>query len=625
MGDRVTFGLRQKLWLGFGGLLLILVVVGALSILVLQRYSTALAKFLSENYRSVEYAQGMKDELDRLEAAGDRAVDGDVTGASEVARAASREFARHLDDESKNVTLHPREDQLVAELTDGWTRYGAARQVVFDPAKGAEERRRAREVMSALAPAIRRHAQEVATINLNNMVFEDGQVRQTAAAARKALLLLIVVGATLAVAFIWLLSRSMLQPLKALTDSAREIEQGNLDLVVRARSRDEVGQLAEAFNSMAARLREFRRTDRAKLVRTQRTTQLAVNSLPDAIAIINPDGRIELANDAARRLFGLRPEMSLSAATASGLEELFRRAAHERRTVQAKGYDAAIQIFSGQERFFLPTAVPIIDEERQFSGVTLVLADVTNLRKLDEMKSGMLSVVSHELKTPLTSIRMATHLLLEERVGSLNAKQQELLVAAREDADRLYEIIESLLDMGRIEAGRALIELKPTGAKHLVRQAVEEADAAFRDKGVELEWEVPPGAPDVQADADRIGHVFSNLLSNALKYTPSGGKVRVYGEVGEDVVRFVVEDTGVGIAAEDLGKIFERFYRVPGQERATGAGLGLAIAKEIVEVHGGSIRAQSTPGEGSRFSFTLLRADQNGNAAADNAAEVKQS
>jgi len=200
---------------------------------------------------------------------------------------------------------------------------------------------------------------------------------------------------------------------------------------------------------MASRLREFRRTDRAKLVRTQRTTQLAVNSLPDAIAIVNPDGRVELANDAAQQLFGLRPQMLLSAATASGLEDLFKRAVSERRTVQSQGYDAAIQIFNGQERFFLPTAVPILDEDRQFVGVTLVLADVTNLRKLDEMKSGMLAVVSHELKTPLTSIRMSTHLLLEEKVGPLNPKQQELLVAAREDADRLYQIIESLLDIGR--------------------------------------------------------------------------------------------------------------------------------------------------------------------------------
>jgi len=616
------FGLRQKLLLGFGGLLFLLVIVGGLSIVVLQRYSDALAKFLTENYRSVEYGQGMKDDLERITAADDRVERGEATAGIE-AQQARDSFAKNLGDENHNVTLHPREDQLVKELNENWAKYETARAFAIDAKSPLADRQTARQNALAVSLRIRQLAQEVININLNNMVVEDGQVRRTAATARNALLVLILAGAGLAVVFIVLLSRSILQPIQTLTQSAREIERGNLDLVVQVKSRDEIRQLAEAFNSMASRLREFRRTDRAKLVRTQRTTQLAVNSLPDAIAIVNPDGRVELANEAAQQLFGLKPEMNLSSATASGLEDLFKRAVLERRTVQSKGYDAAIQIFNGQERFFLPTAVPIIDEERQFVGITLVLADVTNLRKLDEMKSGMLAVVSHELRTPLTSIRMATHLLLEERIGMLTPKQQELLIAAREDADRLYEIIESLLDMGRIESGRALIELKPASAEQLVREAAEEVESAYRDKGVTLEWGVPAETPNVQADADRIGHVFSNLLSNALKYTPSGGKVRLWAESGDDVVRFAVEDTGSGIAAEHLPKIFDRFYRVPGQQGRSGVGLGLAIAKEIVEVHGGSISVQSKLGEGTRFSFSLARADRS--VATPTPAEVIQS
>jgi NtrC-family two-component system sensor histidine kinase KinB len=616
------FGLRQKLLLGFGGLLLLLVIVGGLSIVVLQRYSDALAKFLTENYRSVEYAQGMKDELERLNAADERAANGDEKAAAEAVLAHDS-FAKNLRDQNNNVTLHPREDELTSDLNASWAKYEAARMIATDRSRPPTERQAARQAASEMSVRIRQLGQEIININLNNMVVEDGQVRRTAAAARNALVILILAGAGLAVVFIVVLNRSILQPIQTLTQSAREIERGNLDLVVQVKSRDEIRQLAEAFNSMASRLREFRRTDRAKLVRTQRTTQLAVNSLPDAIAIINPDGRVELANDAAQQLFGLRPQMNLSSATASGLEDLFKRAAVERRTVQSKGYDAAIQIFNGQERFFLPTAVPIIDEDRQFAGVTLVLADVTNLRKLDEMKSGMLAVVSHELRTPLTSIRMATHLLLEERIGTLTPKQQELLIAAREDADRLYEIIESLLDMGRIESGRALIELKPASPEQLVREAVEAVDSAYREKGVRLEWDVPADTPPVQADNDRIGHVFSNLLSNALRYTPSGGKVRVFVETGDDVMRFVVEDTGAGIAPEHLPKIFERFYRVPGQQGRSGIGLGLAIAKEIVEVHGGGISVQSRVGEGSRFSFSLARAERK--VASPMPAEVTQS
>jgi signal transduction histidine kinase len=267
-------------------------------------------------------------------------------------------------------------------------------------------------------------------------------------------------------------------------------------------------------------------------------------------------------------------------------------------------YDA-----DGQLRFFLPQAVPIMDTGGRLLGVTLVLSDVTNLRRLDEMKSGMLSVVSHELKTPLTSIRMASHLLLEERIGPLNAKQTELLMAARDDADRLQKIIEDLLDIGRLESGGVKLDLQSEPAERLVSEVVTPLETAFHDKGLDLEVDVPMETPAVLADPARINHVFSNLLSNALKFTPAGGRVRISAQPLEKYVRFIVEDTGIGIPPEYLGRVFERFYRVPRPGQPGGAGLGLAIAKEIVEAHGGTIAVESKVSQGSRFSFTLQRAD----------------
>jgi two-component system, NtrC family, sensor histidine kinase KinB len=614
---RTMFGLRQKLLFGFGGLLAILLAVGALSIVVLQRYSNALQKFLSENYRSVEYGQVMKDELERLDDAAESAMvtGADVRAAATAANYARAEFVKNLQLESQNITLHPREDELVAQLLQWWEQYDAAVKTVLDPALPVGARRQALETTKRLSPQIREAAQEVISINLRNMVEQDGQVRQTARNAQKALLILIVAGGTLAIVFVFVLSARILRPLQTLTDSAREIERGNLDLVVRVRSRDEVGQLAEAFNSMAAKLREFRRSDRAKLVRTQRTTQLAVNSLPDAVAVVGPDGTVELANDAAQRLFGLRPEMPLSGSRISSLAELFDRAWREGRSAQSKGYESAVQVFDENgEKFFLPQAVPITEgtgADKQILGVTVVLADVTNLRRLDEMKSGMLSVVSHELKTPLTSIRMAVHLLLEERVGPLTPKQLELLVAARDDSDRLNQIIENLLDMGRMESGRVRMDLHRAAAEKLVRDSVEPAEAAYQDKGVELVADVAPDAPDVLADETRIDHVLANLLSNALRFTPPGGQVRVVAApVSDQSVRFSVEDSGPGVPKQYQGRIFERFFRVPGQAGGSGAGLGLAIAKEIVEAHGGTIGVESEDGRGARFWFTLQRADR---------------
>ncbi|HVT88726.1 MAG TPA: ATP-binding protein [Tepidisphaeraceae bacterium] len=598
------FGLRQKLSLGFGGLLVILLLVSSLSVLVLNRYSAALQKFLIENYRSVEYGQHMKESIDRLDAIARNAVAGRF-GSSDLAAATRANFETNLHDETKNITLHPREDQIVAELARAWSSYQTAHAIVVDPTSTVQDREQAMKQVETSSDAVNQLAQEIIGMNLDNMVVADGQIQRSASAALTMMFALSAAGVLLAVLFIIVLGRSMLQPLSSLTKSAREIERGNLDLVVQVHSKDEVGQLAEAFNSMAAKLREFRRTDRAKLVRTQRTTQLSVNSLPDGVAIIGPEGNVELANDAAQKLFGLAPDMPLACSNIVGLAELYRRAVAERRTIESKGYDSVIQIFNGQERFFLPTAVPIVDEERNLAGVTLVLADVTNLRKLDEMKSGMLSVVSHELKTPLTSIRMAAHLLMEEKIGSLNSKQQELLSAAREDADRLYQIIENLLDMGRIESGRGALDMKRMRPETLMSDAIAEVSAAYRDRGVELVSDAPADLPDVMADPGRISHVFSNLLNNALKHTSAGGKVSLGASVDGPCLRFDIQDTGSGIPREHLPRIFERFYRVPGQTTTGGAGLGLAITKDIVQAHGGTISVQSQVNKGSRFSFTL--------------------
>ena len=423
-----------------------------------------------------------------------------------------------------------------------------------------------------------------------------------------------VAGSALAVVFTLLVARSILRPLATVIRSIREIEGGNLDLVVQVRSNDEIRQLAEAFNSMAAKLREYRRTNRAKLIRTQQTTQLAVNSLPDAVAVTSPDGTIELSNNAAERLFGIRPAANIVAVGDRRLVEVFREVVNTERASAVRGYESAIEVYDagGQLRFFLPHAVPISDGDSDvIIGVTLVLADVTNLRRLDEMKSGLLSVVSHELKTPLTSIRMAVHLLLEERVGALTGKQVELLTAAREDSDRLDKIIAGLLDMGRMESGRADLEFKSEYPEQLINAALAPLRTEFADKGIAVNVHVPVDTPAVLIDPARASHVFSNLLTNAIKYTAPGGTVSITAAAeGDDWVRFAVADTGVGIPAEHMPRVFDRFFRVPGRKGATGAGLGLAIAKEIVQAHGGSIDVQSHDGEGTRFSFTLRQALQ---------------
>jgi signal transduction histidine kinase len=200
---------------------------------------------------------------------------------------------------------------------------------------------------------------------------------------------------------------------------------------------------------------------------------------------------------------------------------------------------------------------------------------------------------------------MSVHLLLEETLGPLNVRQTELLLAAREESERLAAIVEELLDLNRMESGKTLLDIEPVSPHAMVRDAVEPFLTEAKDKGITLTLTVPDDLPNVLGDSKRLQHVLANLLSNALRFTNPGGSVSVRADAEPAMVRFTVTDSGRGIAAEHLGRLFEPFYRVPGQDRPTGVGLGLAIVKEIVKAHGGSVGVTSEPGKGSTFWFTL--------------------
>jgi PAS domain S-box-containing protein len=442
------------------------------------------------------------------------------------------------------------------------------------------------------------------------MVSVNGHAKEWARLSQLTLGSLLAAGLVLGLLFIGLVGRWILHPLRSLTRSVHEIEAGNLNLVVQVRSKDEVGQLAEAFNSMTAQLRAFRQTNQAKLQRTQQTTQLAIDSLPDAVAVINPDGAIELTNGTAARLFNLRPESTVQEMKLQWLSGVFQAVRDQQRTFEPQGYQNALQVFdNGSERYFLPQGVPIKDAAGRLVGVTLVLIDVTRLRQIDEMKSSLVATVSHELRTPLTGIRLANHLLLSDRIGALNAKQTEVVVESRDNADRLQKIIENLLDMSRIEAGRSVLELGALRPHEVAADAVDQVRAAAQEKGIELRVEVPVDLPRVNADRARVNHVLLNLFHNALRYTAPGGRISLSAAVEDEAVVFAVQDNGRGIPKAYLPRVFERFFRVPGQD-GSGVGLGLAIAKEIVQAHGGTISVESSEGKETTFRFTLPLAQQ---------------
>jgi signal transduction histidine kinase len=601
-------GIRQKLMLGFGGLLAFIVLISILTIHHVDRLGQAIDVILKENYHSIVACQNMKESLERIDSGILFILAGNELEGNRLIREYTEKFRSSLEAELGNITL-PGEKEKAERIKSGFTEYTTKISRVSQ-SKGSLQSRQL-EYFSELQPLfqeIKALSQGILIMNQKSMVEASEKARKLASYAHRRMVAVVIVSALLSLLFSYLVHRWILRPIHRLIESTNEIRHGNLNLSLNVDSRDEIGQLSASFNEMASVLRRLRKEDQLTLFRTQRITSQVLNSLPEAIAVIDPDGRVEISTKSAERIFGLYQGIRVDSLGYSWLPPLIHKALDGNHPAASMTGDDVIQIFTdNRELFFQPMAVPIQSEMEYGDtvGAVLILNDVTRIHELAEMKQGVVATVSHQLKTPLTSLRMSVHILLDEVVGPVNEKQKELLVTAREDSERLSDIVDDLLDLNRIESGNALVTLSPVAPWIIVRDAVEQFIPESLDKGVKLSQSVGDNLPDILADREKLSHVFTNILSNALRFTPPGGMIAIEAMSYENNVTFTVSDTGSGIPHPYLDKIFDPFFRVPGQNEKSGVGLGLSIAREIIQAHGGTIRAESLPDKGSTFILTL--------------------
>jgi two-component system, NtrC family, sensor histidine kinase KinB len=601
--------LRTKILIGLLPTLAILVALGLWAIVMFYRLGGNIDVILRENYRSVLAAEGMKEAIERMDSGLLFAVGGRDQRGRDQFDANRPRFDQHLRIEQGNITVEG-EQELADELERLFRSYlaSADRFFALEPQQAA---RRAAVYFDELLPTfdrIRERADQVLTLNQDNMTALDRRARDNAGQSIRLMIVALIAAIALAVVVAFRLSRSIQRPIQAVTDAARALARGELDQVVPAVTRDELGELSIAFNQMARTIREFRQAGTARLLRAQKTAQATIDSFPDPVVVVDPLGSVEQANPAARRLLGVVPaaEPIVPWHPPQPLKSLVNDVLAGRGDYLPLTLEQAILLTDGgQERYFLPRVVAIRAGKDELIGAAVNLVEVTKFHLLDRLKSDMVSTVSHELKTPLTSVQMAVHLLLEEVVGPLTPKQVELLLAARQDADRILAMIDDLLDLTRIEQGRVKLDLRPIPSGELLGEAVTRMQPRAADAGVELLTEVNGEDLPVMADRDRIDHVFDNLILNAIQHTPRGGLVRLTARPEADAVRVDVRDTGQGIPREHLPRLFEKFYRIPGASRTGGAGLGLAIVREIITAHGGRVDVASQPGKGTTFTFTL--------------------
>ncbi|WP_223640046.1 ATP-binding protein [Corallococcus sp. EGB] len=608
--------LRARLLLAQAPLVLALLFLGATAVFTLARVGRSGQQVLEDNYRSVLATQRITEQLERMDSAALFIIAGERERGLAQQAAQRPALERELGVQQRNIT-EPGEAEATQRLHTAWRRYREAFDAFLQERDLEAARRR---YFGSLAPDFQEAkaaASSILALNQDAMVRKNDQLRQQSERVNTLMALAVVAALGFGLFFTTSLVQRALRPVSVLSQAVRRLGQGDVEARAAVEGRDEIAQLSRDFNTMAERLGQYRKSSLGELLQAQAVSQAAIDSLPDPVLVLGADGGLLNVNAAAEQMLRLRLDEGGDALgrvepeVRTVLERVRAHVVGGRGAYQPRGYEEAVrvEVSSEGDRWLLPRGSPVHGETGDVVGATLILQDVTRLRRFDELKNDLVATVAHEFRTPLTSLRMAIHLVAEGVVGPVTEKQADLLFAAREDCERLQGIVDDLLDLSRIQSGQLQLDVREVRTEDLVEQALAAQRTLAEDRGVRLSRTVSPDVETVRVDPERLQLVLGNLVANGVKHTPHDGEVSVHVSRAGTHARFEVRDTGEGIPAQEQARIFEKFYRAPGAP-AGGAGLGLSIARDIVQAHGGELGVVSTPGQGSTFWFTLPQPEQ---------------
>lgn len=347
-----------------------------------------------------------------------------------------------------------------------------------------------------------------------------------------------------------------------------------------------------------------------KVSSAKRETEAVIRSIAEGLVVVDSEGKVIMMNPAAEKLLGVsQKEKSGRPVTENSKEEQLISLIKS----QGSSEDKEIELMSAQaetKRVLRASSAVIENENGQTVGMVSVLSDITRQKELDQLKSNFVANVSHELRTPLVAMDKSISLILNKDAGPLTETQEQFLSVAQRNLKRLSNLINDLLDLSKLEAGKIEIRRESASVEKIITESTEALSGWLKAKSIEMVKRIQGGLPPVSADPARIIQVLNNLIGNAIKFTPNNGVITVEAGLAPQAscLEVSVKDTGIGVAKEDLPKLFDKFYQAGGERVATdisGTGIGLSIAKEIVELHGGKIWAESEKGQGAKFSFTL--------------------
>jgi PAS domain S-box-containing protein len=565
----MSMRLKTKLSLGLLFLFVVILLFGILGIISINRLSRDSNSVLKNNLESLVYCNNMLKALEDIQ----------------IKKDATQIFEENLKKQESNITEVGEKD-ATQELRKNFN------ELKINPNDPSNY------------PEIRRSIIRIQDLNEMAILRKNAIAQNTAETAKLWLTIIFTILTLVAFTFIFNLPGIISNPIRSLSEGIAEIANKNYNKRIYLKQNDEFGDLASSFNIMATKLDEYENSNLSQIKFEKSRIETIINQMRDGIIGLDNKKNILFLNAVAEKLLGLKeadiigkysPDVALK-------NDLMRK------LLQNGEEKQELKIFADNRESYFNKDVLNVTNNEKIIGEVIVLRNITPFHELNEAKTNFIATVSHELKTPISSIKMSAQLLTDERIGSLDNEQMDLINSIREDADRLLKITGELLNMAQVETGNIQLKLQPASPAFIVEQAIQAVQFQAQQKNISIRTNIPESLPAVHVDAEKTTWVLINFLTNAIKFSQLQTVIEVSAHLNDSGVEFSVLDHGSGIDEKYLPRIFDRYYKVPGGHERSGTGLGLAISKEFIEAQGGVIWVKSQVGEGSKFGFILQTA-----------------
>ncbi len=567
--------IKTKLNLGVGllfGLILLLLGVSSYYVFAIKKDTE---NILKANYNTLEYSRNLLLALDKISSDED---------------SAAALFSANLEKQAQNIT-ETGEDKLTLDLQAKFN------QLMSD--------KQDNEIKST----IRADIFQIMKLNMDAIKKKSDIARRTAETGNLFIALTGMLCFLIAFNLLIQLPNNIANPIKALTSSISQIANKNYSERVNFTDHNEFGDLARSFNVMAEKLQEYSNSSLYKLLFEKKRLETLINNMHDPIVGLDAQGKVLFVNDEALKIAGLAPEnvIGKSSSELALTNDLVKSLIVEGNPQQKS---APMKIFAdGKESYFQKetvniTIVPTGEDKPIHIGDVIILRNITIYKELDFAKTNFIATVSHELKTPISSIKLSLKLLENPQTGSINDEQLQLIESIKEDSARLLKITGELLELSQLETGNIHLDIRTSSPYKIVDYALEAVKVQAAQKEIELQVDIPEHLPDVKADAEKTSWVLINFITNAIRYSSEKSVVSLSLRQEGDQMVFKVTDKGKGIDRQYQYKVFDKYFQVPGSHKS-GTGLGLAISREFIEAQSGTIGLESELGLGSTFYFRL--------------------